>query len=472
MTYKHINEAFNSKLIKDIFNDTDILKYHDKSVNISSADKLLDLDIVKNTNIKEDTIYKQLRGCLCNLYMQYIELLNKDIANDIYDKVDKSPLNIFSVINKLKKYGIDKEIINNENIVLPIIKNIQNYLKRLDTLINKLITGNFNNTIKDTALISLTNVSDEDIEEIPFTKLKRKLSEKIYNKINNDNYFLVIRTPTKNTIAGKISNTIYYNTNISLSDYVVIYSYNNMGDDYLFNQAISYLQTEWNYCKDNLEYLNINGYEIPYYEQKYINPVIEKIYQVFTQSNNVSSTVCYDVKSFQKKLKMYIGTGIENPKIYLINTHGANIKKHEGSTKTEYTNYNKSRHNTTSDDYQSIIKKELRDKLKYIIDKFKILNINNNDMSILVDISKTINTLQLVYTMEFNNKPTNFSFLMKYSKFNKFLCNILYPYISDIYNIIKQNTVPRYKLDEYLNKLNTYNLYLSKYRKIIVDSTI
>ncbi len=32
--------------------------------------------------------------------------------------------NIFSVINKLKKYGIDKEIINNENIVLPIIKNI------------------------------------------------------------------------------------------------------------------------------------------------------------------------------------------------------------------------------------------------------------------------------------------------------------------------------------------------------------
>ena len=124
MTYKHINETFNSKLIKDIFNDIDTLKYHDKSVNISSADKLLDLNIVKNTNIKEDTIYKQLRGCLCNLYMQYIELLNKDIANDIYDKVDKSPLNIFSVINKLKKYGIDNEISNKENIVLPIIKNI------------------------------------------------------------------------------------------------------------------------------------------------------------------------------------------------------------------------------------------------------------------------------------------------------------------------------------------------------------
>ena len=193
MTYKHINETFNSKLIKDIFYDIDTLKYHDKSVNISSADKLLDLNIVKNTNIKEDTIYKQLRGCLCNLYMQYIELLNKDIANDIYAKVDKSPLSIFSVINKLKKYGIDNEISNKENIVLPIIKNIQKYLKRLDKLINMLVTGDFNNTIKDTALISLTNVRDEDIEEIPFTKLKRKFSEEIYNKIKDDNYFLVIR---------------------------------------------------------------------------------------------------------------------------------------------------------------------------------------------------------------------------------------------------------------------------------------
>lgn len=468
MKYKHINEAFNSKLIKDIFNDIDILKYHDKSVNSSSSDKLLDLNIVKNTNIKEDTIYKQLRGCLCNLYMQYIELLNKDNANDVYDKAYKSSPNIFSVINKLKKYGIDKEIINNENIVLPIIKNIQNYLKRLDKLINKLITGDFNNTIKDTALISLTNVRDEDIEEIPFTKLKRKFSEEIYNKINDDNYFLVIRTPLKNVITGKISNTTNI-SNTSLSDNVVMYSYQNMGDDYQFNQAISQLQAEWNYCKDNLEYLNINGYEIPYYEQKYIKPVIEKIYYVFIQSNSLSSNVCYDVKSFQKKLKMYLGVGLDNPKIYLINTHAANIKKRVGSTETEYTNYNKSRHNTTHDDYKNI-KSELIDKLKYIIVKFKILNINNNDMSILVDITKTINAQQLVYTTMSDNKTTNFSFLLKYSKFTKFLCNILYPYISELYNIMKQNTLPKYKLDEYINKLSTYNLYLSKYRKLIVDA--
>ena len=469
MKYKHINEAFNSKLIKDIFNDIDILKYHDKSVNSSSSDNLLDLNIVKNTNIKEDTIYKQLRGCLCNLYMQYIELLNKDIANDVYDKAYKSSPNIFSVINKLKKYGIDKEISNKENIVLPIIKNIQNYLKRLDKLINKLITGDFNNTIKDTALISLTNVRDEDIEEIPFTKLKRKFSEEIYNKINDDNYFLVIRTPLKNVITGKISNTTNI-SNTSLSDNVVMYSYQNMGDDYQFNQAISQLQAEWDYCKDNLEYLNINGYKIPYYDWKYIEPVIKKIYYVFTQSNSLSSNVCYDVKSFQKKLKMYLGVGLDNPKIYLINTHTANIKKRKVSTETEYTNYNKSRHNTTRNDYQSTIKTEIRDKLKYIIEKFKILNINNNGMSILVDISKTINALQLVYTMEFDNKTTNFSFLLKYSKFTKFLCNILYPYISELYNIMKQNTLPKYKLDEQISKLNTYNLYLSKYRKIIVDA--
>ena len=109
MKYKQINEVFNSKLIKDIFNDIDILKYHDKSVNSSSSDKLLDLNIVKNTNIKEDTIYKQLRGCLCNLYMQYIELLNKDNANHIYDRVKVSSLNIFNVISMLKKYGIDDD---------------------------------------------------------------------------------------------------------------------------------------------------------------------------------------------------------------------------------------------------------------------------------------------------------------------------------------------------------------------------
>ncbi len=464
MKYKHINEAFNSKLIKDIFNDIDILKYHDKSVNSSSSDKLLDLNIVKNTNIKEDTIYKQLRGCLCNLYMQYIELLNKDNANDVYDKAYKSSPNIFSVINKLKKYGIDKEIINNENIVLPIIKNIQNYLKRLDKLINKLITGDFNNTIKDTALISLTNVHDEDIEEIPFTKLKRKFSEEIYNKIKNDNYFLVIRKPSQNIITGKITNTTNI-TNTPLNDDVVMYSYKNMEEDYPFNQAILQLQAEWNYCKDNLEYLNINGYEIPYYEQKYIKPVIDKIYYVFIQSNSLSSNVCYDVKSFQKKLKMYIGVGLDNPKIYLINTHSANIKKHKDKIYTEYTNYNKSRHNS-----QSIIKTDLRDKLQYIIAKFKILNINTNEVSILVDMQKCIDALQIVYTTMSDYKTTNFSFLLKYSKFTKFLSNILYPYISDIYNIMKQNNLPKYKLDEYINKLNTYNLQVSKYRKLIVNT--
>lgn len=464
MKYKHINEVFNSKLIKDIFNDIDILKYHDKSVNSSSSDKLLDLNIVKNTNIKEDTIYKQLRGCLCNLYMQYIELLNKDNANDVYTKVDQSPLNIFSVITKLKKYGIDTEISNKENIVLPIIKNIQNYLKRLDKLINKLITGDFNNTIKDTALISLTNVHDEDIEEIPFTKLKRKFSEEIYNKIKNDNYFLVIRKPSQNIITGKITNTTNI-TNTPLNDDVVMYSYKNMEEDYPFNQAILQLQAEWNYCKDNLEYLNINGYEIPYYEQKYIKPVIDKIYYVFIQSNSLSSNVCYDVKSFQKKLKMYIGVGLDNPKIYLINTHSTNIKKHKDKIYTEYTNYNKSRHNS-----QSIIKTDLRDKLQYIIAKFKILNINTNDVSILVDMQKCIDALQIVYTTMSDYKTTNFSFLLKYSKFTKFLSNILYPYISDIYNIMKQNNLPKYKLDVSVNKLNTYNSYLSKYRKIIVNS--
>lgn len=467
MTYKHINETFNSKLIKDIFYDIDTLKYHDKSVNISSADKLLDLNIVKNTNIKEDTIYKQLRGCLCNLYMQYIELLNKDIANDIYDKVDKSPLNIFSVINKLKKYGIDNEISNKENIVLPIIKNIQKYLKRLDKLINMLVTGNFNNTIKDTALISLTNVRDEDIEEIPFTKLKRKFSEEIYNKIKYDNYFLVIRQPLKNVITGKISNTTNIR-NVS-DDNVVMYSYRNMEDDYLFNQAILQLQSEWDYCKDNLGYLHINDYEIPYYDQKYIKPVIEKIQQVFKQSNSLSCNICYDVKSFQKNLKMCISDSY-NQKIYLINTHGVNIKKHKDKIYTEYTNYNKSRHNSTHDEYQSIIKTELRDKLKYIIAKFKILNINTNEVSILVDMWKCIDSLQIVYTTMSDIKTTNFSFLLKYSKFTKFLSNILYPYISDIYNSMKQNNLLKYKLDVSVNKLNTYNSYLSKYRKIIDNS--
>lgn len=468
MKYKHINETFNSKLIKDIFNDIDILKYHDKSVNISSSNNLLDLNIVKNTNIKEDTIYKQLRGCLCNLYMQYIELLNKDDANHIYDRVKVSPLNIFKVIEMLKKYGIDNEISNKENIVLPIIKNIQNYLKRLDKLINKLITGDFNNTIKDTALISLTNVRDEDIEEIPVTKLKRKLLEEIYNKIKNDNYFLVIRDHAKNIITGKISNTTKL-TNDPLNDNVVMYSYRNMGDDYLFNQAKLQLQAEWNYCKDNLKYLNINSYKIPYYDQKYIKPVIEKIYQIFIQSNSLSSNVCYDVKSFQKKLKTSIYIDNNTQKIYLINASAANIKKHNDKIYTEYTNHNTSRHNTNHNDYK-IIKAELNTKLDYIIEKFKILNINNNDMTILVDMSKTISAMQILYTTVSDNKPTNLSFLLKYNKYTKFISYTLYPYISDLYNIMKYNNIQPYKLDNYINKLNTYNSYISKYRKIIMDS--
>lgn len=468
MKYKHINEAFNSKLIKDIFNDIDILKYHDKSVNSSSSDKLLDLNIVKNTNIKEDTIYKQLRGCLCNLYMQYIELLNKDNANDVYDKAYKSSPNIFSVINKLKKYGIDKEIINNENIVLPIIKNIQNYLKRLDKLINKLITGDFNNTIKDTALISLTNVRDEDIEKIPVTKLKRKLSEEIYNKIKDNNYFLVIRDHAKNIIIGKISNTTKL-TNDPLNDNVVMYSYRNMGDDYRFNQAKLQLQAEWNYCKDNLEYLNINNYKIPYYDQEYIYPVVKKIYYVFIQSNSLSCDVCYDVKSFQKKLKMSIYRDNNTQKIYLINTHKANIKKHEDKIDTEYTNYNVSRHNNNRNDYK-IIKTDLNNKLYYIIEKFKILNINTNNISILVDIQKAISTMQILYTTVIDNKTNNFSFLLKYNKYTKFISYTLYPYISDLYNIMKQKNIQTYKLDNYISKLSTYNSYISKYRKMIMNS--
>lgn len=465
----HINESFNSKLIKDIFNDIDILKYHDKSINTSSSDKLLDLNIVKNTNIKEDTIYKQLRGCLCNLYMQYIELLNKDGANEVYAKADKSPFNIFNVIDMLKKYGIDNEIINKENIVLPIIKNIQNYLKRLDKLINKLITGDFNNTIKDTALISLTNVRDEDIEEIPVTKLKRKLSQEIYNKIKDDNYFLVIRDHAKNIIAGKISNTSKLANDPSY-DNVVMYSYRNMGDDYRFNQAKLQLQAEWTYCKSNLEYLNINSYKIPYYAQKFIKPVIEKIYQVFIQCNSLSCDICYDVQSFQKKLKRYIWENNNTQKIYLINTSPANIKKHDDVIETSYTNNNISRHNTNRNDY-TIIKNELTDKLKYIIEKFKILNsINTKDIEILVDMNKSISALQLLYATVLDNKTNNFSFLLKYNKYTKFISYILYPYISDLYNTTKQKNIQTYKLDGYINKLNTYNLYISKYRKIIVDS--
>jgi len=72
-------------------------------------------------------------------------------------------------------------------------------------------------------------------------------------------------------------------------------------------------------------------------------------------------------------------------KIYLINTHKANIKKHEDKIDTEYTNYNVSRHNNNRNDYK-IIKTVLNNKLYYIIEKFKILNINTNDISILVDI--------------------------------------------------------------------------------------
>jgi hypothetical protein len=60
------------------------------------------------------------------------------------------------------------------------------------------------------------------------------LSEEIYNKIKDNNYFLVIRDHAKNIIIGKISNTTKL-TNDPLNDNVVMYSYRNMGDDYRFN---------------------------------------------------------------------------------------------------------------------------------------------------------------------------------------------------------------------------------------------
>jgi hypothetical protein len=79
-----------------------------------------------------------------------------------------------------------------------------------------------------------------------------------------------------------------------------------MKEDYLFNKAILELKTEWHYCKENLAYINSNNYEIPYYDWTHIKPVIKNIYYVFQQSNSLSCAICYDVKSFSKKIKKNI----------------------------------------------------------------------------------------------------------------------------------------------------------------------
>ena len=473
-----INESFNSKLIKDIYNDIDILKYHDKSVNVSSSDKLLDFDTVKNT-IKEDTIYKQLRGCLCKLFMQYIELLNNDIGAEIYSKIVTSPANIPTIYDALKKYGIDKEIVNNENIVLSIIKNIQNYLKRLDKLIKKLTTGNFNNATKDTAFKYLVNVYDEDIQEIQKSKLKRKLSAEIYDKIKNDNQFLLIKKPGKTILFGKVSNT----TNISNSqqDEVIMYSYVNMNEDYLFNKAILELKTEWHYCKENLAYINSNNYEIPYYDWTHIKPVIKNIYYVFQQSNSLSCAICYDVKSFSKKIKKNI---TEEPgiQIYLINgQHKINNKKQRSSNKDFIEYYNADtdiRNKGITNDFLEL-KNAFDNKFKYIIEKYKalinekIININDDlydNNKILKNIQDNINSIQLLYYMDRANNNNNFTFLIKYNKFIKFVYYTIYPFINEIYSIMQYKTIPIERLYNYNNRLKTYNVYISKYKNLITDS--
>jgi len=72
--------------------------------------------------------------------------------------------------------------------------------------------------------------------------------------------------------------------------------------------------------------------------------------------------------------------------------------------------------------------------------------------------------------MDRANNNNNFTFLIKYNKFIKFVYYIIYPFINEIYSIMQYKTIPIERLYNYNNRLKTYNVYISKYKNLITDS--
>lgn len=221
-----INEHFNSKIIKNLFNNNISIKYTDYRIRTKTGSNIYQIFNTDNISFNTNNILDQFNFIKSNLYLQYTELLNKTAIKKIYKTHSLTTNNI---IKYLKQYGIDKKIINNENIVLPIIKNINTYMKKLDICVNKIVTGNFtrDNTIDNDVFKKFVNVHDNDIEEIKYNKITQDLIYELYNKIKIPGNALIITKHNNYVIYSNDSDNEKMPYNKILGNKISVSNFNN-----------------------------------------------------------------------------------------------------------------------------------------------------------------------------------------------------------------------------------------------------
>ena len=443
-----INEHFNSKIIRNLFNNNISTKYTDYRIRSKTGSNIYRIFNTDLSEFNTNNIIDQFNFLKSNLYLQYTELLNKTAIKDIYKTHN---LSIHNIIKHLKRYGIDKKIINKENIVLPIIKNITTYMKKLDICVNKIVTGNFTNDIIDNEVFKkFVNVHDNDIEEIKHDKITQDLIHELYNKIKTGGNALII---TKYNNDYVIYSNNSNNEKIPCSK-IFVNEFNNNTISSTLQSNLDLLKTEWNLCKENMEYINIQNYKIPYYTQSSIKNLYMCIQKIFEDTINIESY--WDFDEAYNNLEHYLNnTIIEH--IYLIKYNNIPINKHNNivSYKQNHAIYNLKRNPIGS--YSNI--------LDIIIKFINKIETNNNILN--KELKKLLNSIENVksgihsqivstsYNHHYDTLDFNFNDHLLYNKIMNFFNIIVYPKISLLYNEYK-NISPQ-ETDNYLKNIKQYN---------------
>lgn len=447
-----INEHFNSKIIKNLFNNNISIKYTDYRIRTKTGSNIYQIFNTDNISFNTNNILDQFNFIKSNLYLQYTELLNKTAIKKIYKTHSLTTNNI---IKYLKQYGIDKKIINNENIVLPIIKNINTYMKKLDICVNKIVTGNFtsDNTIDNEVFKKFVNVHDNDIEEIKYNKITQDLIYELYNKIKIPGNALIITKHNNYVIYSNDSDNEKMPYNKILGNKISVSNFNNTISSTL-QSNLDLLKTEWDLCKENMEYINILNYKIPYYTQSGIKNLYVCLQKIF--EDTINTETYYDLDEVYNNLEHYLNnTIIEH--IYLIKYNNIPTNKHNNivSYKQNHAIYNLKRNSIGS--YSNI--------LDIIINYINKIETNNDILN--KELKKLLNSIenvksgihdQVVSTSYNSNYVTicfNFNDHLLYNKIINFFNITVYPKISLLYNEYK-NIYPS-KIDNYLKNIKQYN---------------
>lgn len=448
-----INEHFNSKIIKNLFNNNISIKYTDYRIRTKTGSNIYQIFNTDNISFNTNNILDQFNFIKSNLYLQYTELLNKTAIKKIYKTHSLTTNNI---IKYLKQYGIDKKIINNENIVLPIIKNINTYMKKLDICVNKIVTGNFtsDNTIDNEVFKKFVNVHDNDIEEIKYNKITQDLIYELYNKIKIPGNALIITKHNNNyVIYSNDSDNEKKPYNKILGNKISVSNFNNTISSTL-QSNLDLLKTEWDLCKENMEYINILNYKIPYYTQSGIKNLYVCLQKIF--EDTINTETYYDLDEVYNNLEHYLNnTIIEH--IYLIKYNSIPTNKHNNivSYKQNHAIYNLKRNSIGS--YSNI--------LDIIINYINKIETNNDILN--KELKKLLNSIenvksgihdQVVSTSYNSNYVTicfNFNDHLLYNKIINFFNITVYPKISLLYNEYK-NISPQ-ETDNYLKNIKQYN---------------